>query len=106
MAEQRTIISKVKDLRVTVNNQERVIAKLQKKIENDGTLVPVNSSTHDDLLSLMKVHNGSVLSSYPENSFQAVFWKSQFHAMQQKSSTRIRWHPIMINFHQVFHSQY
>ena len=58
-----------------MNNQERVIAKLQKKIENDSTLVPVNSSTHDDLLSLMKVHNGSVLSSYPENNFQGVFWK-------------------------------
>ena len=31
-------------------------------------------------------------------SFQAVFWKSQFHAMQQKSSTCIRWHPTMIKW--------
>ena len=53
----------------------RVTTQLQKKIKNDSTLVAVNSSTHDNLLSL-KVHNG----------------------MQQKSSTCISWHATMIKW--------
>lgn len=88
----------IKDLRSTVHKQEQLIAQLQEKIEKDSTIVSVNESMDNDLITTMRQYHEEILKIYPENSFQSVFWKNQYQNAMQKSRKHFLWHPIMIKW--------
>ena len=74
------------------------ISYLENQIQTDPRSTIVSKDMYDDLLNVMGKHNENVLKSFPEDSFQHIFWWSQYNAAQQKSSTGLRWNPAMIRW--------
>ena len=85
-------------LRATIKHKNHRISYLENQIQTDPRSTLVSKDMHDDLLSVMGKHNEDVLKSFPEDSFQHIFWSSQYNAAQQKSSTGLRWNPAMIRW--------
>ena len=85
-------------LRATIKHKNQRISHLENLIQADPRSTLVSKDMHDDLLSVMGKHNEDVLKSFPEDSFQHIFWLSQYNAAQQKSPTGLRWNPAMIRW--------
>ena len=67
------------------------IKLLEKKIQIEG--VKLDSDIHNDLQGIIECN----LASVNKNSFADLFWKEQVKAFS-RSSSGIRWHPMMIRF--------
>lgn len=80
------ILSRAKEK--TLNEKIKV---LEKKIKIEG--VKIDSDIHDDLRGIIECN----LASVEKNSFADLFWKEQVKSFS-RSSTGIRWHPMMIRF--------
>ena len=74
------------------------IKLLEKKIQIEG--VKVDSDIHNDLQGIIECN----LASVNKNSFADLFWKEQVKAFS-RSSSGIRWHPMMIRFALHLHLQ-
>ena len=55
--------------------KNRLKLKLNEAVEKDG--VVVDPVTHADLQSIMSSHEKNIVETYPEDSFQHIFWKQQ-----------------------------
>ena len=75
---------------------ERLEQKLARCIEERG--VVVDDSTHCDLQVIMKENSSSVAETFPENSFERLFWDQQQQALHLKDAKSMRWHPLMIKW--------
>lgn len=60
---------------------EKKIASLSQK---NG--VVVDDTLHEDLFSMMKEHDSTVLSTSAEGSFNRIFWQQQQEASKQHDS--------------------
>ena len=67
-------------------------------IEADNQRIAFNESEHSDMLEIMREHHDRIISSYPEDSFQRIFWVSQYNAAQAKSQNGFRWNPAIIKW--------
>ena len=76
-----------------VNELEK---KIQKMIENNGQ--QVDSLLENDLYNIMNENTSKVLQSYPEGSFQRLFWQQQLEALKVKDKRQVRWHPALIRW--------
>ena len=76
-----------------VNELEK---KIQKMIENNGQ--QVDSLLQNDLYNIMNENTSKVLQSYPEGSFQRLFWQQQLEALKVKDKRQVRWHPALIRW--------
>ena len=88
----------IKDLRSTVHKQEQLIAQLQEKIEKDSTIVSVNESMDNDLITTMRQYHEEISKIYPEKVSSQSFGKNQYQNAMRKSTKHFRWHPIMIKW--------
>ena len=52
----------------------------------------------EDLAKIMEEEECQIQESFPEGSFQKIFWDQQKQAMKQKDMRGIRWYPLMIRF--------
>ena len=57
----------------------------------------VDKPVADDLSQIMEEEEVQVQSSFPEGSFQQVFWQQQKQAVQQKDKRGICWHPLSLS---------
>ena len=71
--------------------QERIAALVAK----EG--VHLDTETTNDLHLITEEENSFVVKSYPENSFQRIFWNHQREA-SCRSGQGMRWHPAMIKW--------
>ena len=55
------------------NKVNEIEKKIQKMIENNGQ--QVDSLLENDLYNIMNENTSKVLQSYPEGSFQRLFWQ-------------------------------
>lgn len=83
-----------------VSVAEREVAKLQKQIE---TLTQecgetVDGELQEDLLSIMYNNNKNIREAYPEGSFRRLFWDQQLLAASAKTTSQVRWHPMIIRW--------
>ena len=67
-------------------------------IEADNRRIALNESEHSDMLEIMREHHDRIINSYPEDSFQGIFWVSQYNAAQAKSQNGFRWNPAIIKW--------
>ena len=58
----------------------------------------VDSSTNEDLCTLMKKWSSSALSSCTDNSFCSLFWQQQLKAASVKNSRGMTWHPLIVKW--------
>ena len=76
------------------------IARLREKIstavDRDG--VTVDSELNEDLKDMVEKSRDEVHKSYPEGTFQRIFWEEQEKAMSLKDSRSMRWHPVFIKW--------
>ena len=84
------------ELRCTQVKKERLKSKLAKAIEEEG--VVVDADTDADLHEVMTNNDAQIVKTYPEHSFQQVFWKQQRKAAKLKDSRSMRWHPLIIKW--------
>uniref|UniRef100_A0A1X7VEP6 Transposable element P transposase-like RNase H domain-containing protein n=1 Tax=Amphimedon queenslandica TaxID=400682 RepID=A0A1X7VEP6_AMPQE len=67
-------------------------------IEADNRTTLLNDNEHNDMISIMRAHHDTIIKTYPENSFQRIFWTSQYTAAQAKSPNGFRWNPAIIKW--------
>ena len=63
----------------------------------DNNSVALDTDVHTDLTSIINNHNDDIITSYPEDSFQHIFWCNQGDAIK-KNPNGIRWHSSMIKW--------
>ena len=70
------LIHEVSTLQMELSQKEKKIAHLEKMItaDNRGTILSENE--HHNMLSIMKEHHDSIINTYPNDSFQRIFWMS------------------------------
>ena len=64
----------------------------------DASGVEVDSELHSDLSGIMKERTDDVRKTFPEGSFQSLFWDQQLQASQAKDHRQVRWHPMIIKW--------
>ncbi len=74
---------------------KRLREKIAKIIEEKG--VSVDEETESDLMEIVRLEDDGMKKSYPEDSFQMLFWKQQQEA-SKRSSKGMRWHPLFIKW--------
>ena len=89
---------KIKLLKERASVAEKEVKRLQQAIHHltSSSGICVESSLHQDLLSIMTEKNGEMISQFPEGSFRRLFWDQQLLCAQQKDARQMRWHPTMI----------
>ena len=76
------------------------VARLKQKISDvtsQGGVV-LDDEIHNDIKAMMDVTTNQVHSSYPEGSFQRIFWDQQQTACSLKNSRSMKWHPLIIKW--------
>ena len=84
------------ELRCMHLKKERLKTKLEKVVEEEG--VVVDSEMHADLCNIMTTNETEMKKTYPEESFQHIFWKQQQQAAILKNACSMRWHPLIIKW--------
>ena len=69
--------------------------KLACQTEEKGVLV--DDSMEEDFIHIAADHQMQILESYPEESFQHLFWKQELQTTSTSSKGRC-WHPTMIKW--------
>ena len=93
-----TLINEVSILRAAVYEKDRKIEYLQKMIAADNRAISLDDNEHNDMLGIMRAHHDTIIKSYPEDSFQRIFWNGQYMAVQAKSPNGFRWNPAIIKW--------
>ena len=65
--------------------------------DNQVNSIQLDAIMNSDFISIMKEHHHQIISMYPEDIFQHIFWKTQFEAMG-KSANGIKWHPTFLKW--------
>ena len=92
------LLHEIATLRATIADKNKKISHLEKMIEADNRRIVLNETEHSDMLEIMREHHDRVINSYPEDSFQRIFWVSQFNAAKAKSQNGFRWNPAIIKW--------
>ena len=73
---------------------------LKKKINDLTALNGVNlEPTMDaDIRDIISENDAAVDQSYPQDSFERLFWKQQKESMLLKNAKQMRWHPMLIKW--------
>ncbi len=84
----------IRQLQTEKRPLQKKVIRLQNKIASHTLVhgVTLSTSLEQDLNVITAAHHCQVTKSYPENSFQQIFWKSQ----TSGSPKGKRWHPTMI----------
>ena len=75
---------------------ERLKRKLTQTIEENS--VVLDDSTHRDLQEIKIENTPRVAGSFPENSFERLFWEQQQKALEVNDARSMKWHPLMIKW--------
>ena len=86
-------IVKMNDLQAKVNENKRVIKKLQIELTEKNGL-QVDPDLLDDMTAIMK--GCDVDQYFPQGSFRRLFWEEQAKMAKQSDARQMRWHPTMI----------
>ena len=90
-------ISRLHDTaRVAKQRIGRLEARLKKEIDDMGEVI--DKDTHQELHSIMSDHESLVHQSFPPDYFGRLFWDQQSKALQAKTASAMRWHPLMIKW--------
>ena len=92
------MINEIVFLRATIGEKEKRIRHLEKMIEQDDRSTILNESYHEDMIIIMEDHHEKIINSYPEDSFQRIFWTTQYNMAKQKSKMGYRWNPAIIRW--------
>ena len=92
------MIKEITCLRAVLKEHKQRISQLEKMIECDHRSTALDETIHKDMLTIMQENHQHIINSYPEDSFQHIFWMNQYQAAQQKTRSRFRWNPAMIRW--------
>ena len=84
------------ELRCNVWKNKRLRAKLERVVEEEG--VSTDTETHEDICAIMNSNESRIVNSYPEDSFERLFWQQQQVAARVKNPSSMRWHPLFIKW--------
>lgn len=95
-------MQRLKNLSQDRRNLKQKIWKLQSKLNKayETSSVELDSETSQDLQAVMDEQDASVQGKFPDDSFEAIFWKHQKESLlkQGKQKNGNRWHPLMIRW--------
>ena len=76
------------------------IDRLREKIAASVRFNPagVDESLDQDLRNIVSESNSEVRATYPEGSFQRIFWEEQQKAQSLHNSRSMRWHPLFVKW--------
>ena len=92
-------VQRIQQLKSEKRLAQKHITRHQKKIadQTDVCGIVVSKSFEEDLVSISSFYHQRIINSYPEDSFQYIFWKHQVQS-DKSSSTGKRWHPAKIKW--------
>lgn len=87
-------------LHVEAKNTRQKLERLRDKISLDAARASpsVDEALDGDLWSIISENDTEVQESYPEGSFQRVFWDQQKKAASLNNSRSMKWHPLFIKW--------
>ena len=87
-------------LHQAVRTAQRQVGRLQARLTEATVAVGevVAPDTHESLRSIMTENESSVYKSFPHDSFGRIFWDQQKKAAEVSTSSRMRWHPLIIKW--------
>ena len=90
-------IQRLKELQTEKHILQKNVARLKDKIAKHTNLqgASLSKPIEEDIISIASAHHHKILKTYPDNSFQSIFWKSQIENRRAKGK---RWHPVMIKW--------
>ena len=79
-------------------NIRQLQLKLDKVLERNN--ISLDNDTSQDFQSVMEEEDHHINTKFPEDSFQAIFWKHQKESLHKKGKQKNgnRWHPLMIRW--------
>ena len=97
MGEMRERLIKQHD---SIRSLQRKLVYLKSKIAKltDEIGLYCSAETTADLSNVMALEHVNVSKSYPEGSFQRIFWDQQREACKHKKACSMKWHPLMIKW--------
>ena len=75
---------------------KRLIQKIESATIQDG--VCLNDELHNDFKLIASMNTKDIHSTYPEDSFERLFWDQQVKASSYKNSKSMKWHPLFIKW--------
>lgn len=84
-----------KEIRALQLECNRLRRKIEVLTERKG--VYVDEKIEEDLVTIMRDENDTVVEEFPENSLQRIFWQQQKDALK-RTRRGCRWHPLFIKF--------
>ena len=76
------------------------VTQLQEKLsaitERDG--ITLSDELHNDMKKMASACTKQVYSSYPEGSFQRLFWDQQVKASEYSNPKSMKWHPLFVKW--------
>lgn len=91
---------RLRRLRLDNKRSKLHIDRLREKLEVAASKanVTVDDTLDADIRSMASDSTELVNGTYPENSFQHIFWEQQCKAASLKDSRAMRWHPLCIKW--------
>ena len=65
-------------------------------MESEGVIV--DPETHADMVTIMQESTANVYQQHAPNSFARLFWDQQQEVSSKKTSSTMRWHPLMVKW--------
>ena len=92
-------VAKIKQLQHTNRMSQKRIVRLTQRFEEltARSGVCLDDGMSNDLKTIIKEEDKSVLELYPKDSFLYLFWQHQKEALS-KNPKGMRWHPLMIRW--------
>ena len=84
------------ELRCNVWKRERLRVKLERVVEEEG--VSTDTEIHEDICAIMDSNESRIVNSYPEDTFERLFWQQQQAAARLRNPSSMRWHPLFIKW--------
>ena len=82
--------------RSTKAKLDRIRVKIAQATSCSG--VQLDCETHHDMVNLLESSSKEVEKTYPEDSFQRIFWDAQKRALECSNPRQVRWHPLIIKW--------
>lgn len=91
---------RLRRLHLETKRSKRSLSRLREKLElmSSRSFLVVDETLDSDIRSMVQESRETVKATYPEDSFQRIFWEQQEKAASVKDSRSMRWHPLFVRW--------
>lgn len=87
-------------LHAATRNTKKSITHMQARLAevSETSGISVDPGIHDDMVTVMEAHTQDIHQRHAPDTFARLFWDQQLQASRAKTTSGMRWHPLMIKW--------